>query len=229
MFTGGGTWCSNILAFNSSGVYRLRPFVWRNNDVYGSTDIFNGRPADYVNMPNQTGMNGNISVDPLFLAPLTGDFHLSAGSPCIDVGNDSDAPAWPDLDGKTRIFGDHVDMGCFEWRPVIEVTLDIKPDTLNPKSKGQYITACIELPAGRQIADIDIASLRLNATIEPVAERQPQIGDYDADGIPDLMVKFDREALCGLLSAGEQTITLTGTFSDGADLMGEDTIRVLGK
>ncbi|HET6452845.1 MAG TPA: right-handed parallel beta-helix repeat-containing protein [Armatimonadota bacterium] len=229
VLAGGGTWCSNILAFNSSGVYRLRPLVWRNNDVYGSTDIWNGHPADYVNMPNQTGMNGNISVDPLFLAPLTGDFHLSAGSPCIDVGSDSDAPAWPDLDGKTRIFGDHVDMGCFEWRPVIEATLDIKPDTLNPKSKGQYITAYIEMPAGEwSLDDIDVSSLRINGVIG-AAEHQPQIGDYDSDGLPDLMVKFDREALCNLLSPGEQTVTLTGSCLDGADLTGQDTIRVLGK
>ena len=110
----------------------------------------------------------------------------------------------------------------------ISVTMEIKPNTLNPKSKGKYVTVYIELSAGRQIADIDTASLRLNGTIEPAA-CAPETGDYDADGIPDLMVKFDREALCGLLSAGEQTVTLTGTFNDGADLRGEDTIRVLAK
>lgn len=232
VFTGAGTWCNNIMAFNSSGVYRLAGLlVWRNNDVYGSADIWNGHPADYVNMPtNPTGTNGNISVDPQFLAPLAGDFHLMPGSPCINTGSDSDAPAWPDLDRRTRIFGNHVDMGCFEWRPVIEATLDIKPDTLNPKSKAQWISAYIELPAGEWgLEDIVVSSLRLNGTIEPAAERQPETGDYDADGIPDLMVKFDRAALCNLLSAGQQTVALTGTFNDGADLRGEDTIRVLAK
>ena len=152
---------------------------------------------------------------------------LRASGSAIEEGPKGGRAGWPDLDGKTRIFGDHVDMGCFEWRPVIEAALDIKPDTLNPKSKGQYVSVYIELPAGKQIADIDIPSLRLNGTIEP-AERQPATGDYDADGIPDLMVKFGREALCGL-SPGEQIITLTGSCLDGADLTGQDTIRVLAK
>ena len=118
------------------------------------------------------------------------------------------------------------------WTPIktIEAAVEIKPDTLNLKSKGEYVTVYIELPAGeRGLEDIDVSSLRLNATIEPAEERQPQIGDYDSDGIPDLMVKFDREALCGLLSAGEQTVTLTGSCLDGADLTGQDTIRVLEK
>lgn len=117
------------------------------------------------------------------------------------------------------------------WTPIwtIEATVDIKPETLNLKSEGQYVTAYIELPAGEWgLEGIDVSSLRLNETIEP-AECRPATGDYDADGIPDLMVKFSREALCGVLSAGKQTIALTGTFKDGADLTGEDTIRVLAK
>lgn len=219
-----GTWCNNIVASNSSGISRMGPMpAWRNNDVYGNTAY------NYGWSPAPTGTNGNISKNPQFLAPLAGDFHLMPGSPCINSGSDPDAPAWPDLDGKTRIYGIHVDMGCFEWRPLIQAILDIKPDTLNLRSKAQYVTAYIELSAGEWgIEDIDVSSLRLNGTVEPVA-RPLEIGDYDADGVPDLMVKFSREALCYGLSSGQQTVTLTGSCLDGADLTGDDTIRVLAK
>jgi len=73
---------------------------------------------------------GNIDVDPLFVGPSTGDYHLSHASPCIDVG-DNQAPLLPerDWDGDPRVFPgrDHevrvldsqgaitVDMGADEY------------------------------------------------------------------------------------------------------------------
>jgi hypothetical protein len=64
---------------------------------------------------------GNINADPLFVDAASGDYHLSLGSPCIDVG-DNEAPALPDHDfeGDKRILdGDgnvwrRVDMGVDE-------------------------------------------------------------------------------------------------------------------
>jgi hypothetical protein len=119
-----------------------------------------------------------------------------------------------------------------------EPTLDIDPDTLNLKSKGRRITAYIELYDGRDVRDIDISTILLNETIP--AERWPTaIGDHDEDGIPDLMVKFDRnrvqEYIEGLnLSNGgagrfgyEVTLTVAGMFNDGTTFECSDTIRVL--
>lgn len=70
---------------------------------------------------DQTGINGNISADPLFVDPSNGDYHLQPGSPSIDAGDNS-APNLPstDLDGDVRILdgdGDGqavVDMGVDE-------------------------------------------------------------------------------------------------------------------
>ncbi len=68
---------------------------------------------------------GNIEGDPLFVDPDNGDYHLGAGSPCIDAG-DNGAPDRPDYDfeGDPRILdgdGDGtpvVDMGVDEaWGP----------------------------------------------------------------------------------------------------------------
>lgn len=74
---------------------------------------------------------GNSSADPLFVAPLSGDFRLGAGSPGIDAGNNNAVPAGIllDLAGQPR-FQDLpaapdtglgqaplVDLGAFEALP----------------------------------------------------------------------------------------------------------------
>ncbi len=76
-----------------------------NNDfdpskVYGS----------FINQAN------NINSDPLFVNAPNGDYHLSAGSPCIDFGNNS-APSQSatDFEGDNRILGMSVDIGVDEY------------------------------------------------------------------------------------------------------------------
>lgn len=106
----------------------------------------------------------------------------------------------------------------------VTATVDISMDTLSLKSKGKWITAHIELPEGYDVSDIDISTVRLNGEIQ--AESHPtKIGDYDADGVPDLMVKFDRQDAIALLCVGEATLTITGKF-DETPFEGTDTIRV---
>lgn len=80
------------------------------------------------------GGNGNLdgtTLTPGFVNPLTaaptssGDYHLTAGSPCIDAG--SDALIGPgivsELDGFLRVAGNTVDMGAYEFGSVLPVTL----------------------------------------------------------------------------------------------------------
>jgi hypothetical protein len=67
--------------------------------------------------------SGNIDADPLFVDPGSGNFRLSAGSPCVDAGDPgfSPPPGAIDLDGRRRIWdgdGDGtavVDMGAYEF------------------------------------------------------------------------------------------------------------------
>jgi hypothetical protein len=105
-------------------------------------------------------------------------------------------------------------------------TVDFDPDTLNLKTKGKYVTVYIELPPSYDVSQIDVSSIRLNGTV-PALTNPTKIGDYDKDGIPDMMVKFDRAALKSLLAPGDQVeITITGNVS-GIGFQGTDTIRVI--
>jgi len=118
--------------------------------------------------------------------------------------------------------------------PLVEATVDIDPNSLSLKSKGKWITAYIELPKSYDVKDINISMIMLNCTI-PAELRPIAIGDYDNDGVPDLMVKFNRtEVISYIISTkGRQTrfsqvkLTITGGLKNGIHFEGSDTIKIL--
>jgi large repetitive protein len=126
-------------------------------------------------------------------------------------------------------YGAWMDMASFSIHlpsQNITSTIDFDPNTLNQKSKGNWVTVYIELPAGYNVANINISSLRLNGTI-PAVTWPYAIGDYDHDGIPDLMVKFDRNAVINLLPNGDRVkVTVTETVGS-TTFEGVDYIKVI--
>jgi outer membrane protein assembly factor BamB len=75
-----------------------------------------------------TAINGNINGDPIFVDDNPGDgeepdYHLIAGSPCIDAGDpNTSGGSLKDFDGDPRVMGGRVDIGADETYPTIEVT-----------------------------------------------------------------------------------------------------------
>jgi len=71
----------------------------------------------YSNIQGGWEGEGNIDADPCFA--LDSDYHLIAGSPCIDSGdlNFIPAPGETDLEGKQRVITGVVDMGVYEFEP----------------------------------------------------------------------------------------------------------------
>jgi hypothetical protein len=111
---------------------------------------------------------------------------------------------------------------------IIPATVDIDPDTLNLKSKGKWITAYIELPEAYDVNEIDVDTVVLNDVV-PAEPHPTHIGDYDDDGILDLMVKFDRSDVQAILGVGDEVkITVTGEVA-GIPFEGSDTIRVVSR
>lgn len=108
------------------------PLVFNSNNVFSPQGLAFEREC-----ANQMGINGNISVDPLFVDPANGDYHLRPNSPSIDAGDNSapDIPA-TDFDGDPRILdgdGDGtatIDMGADEVVPQ-ESPFDICIDSGN--------------------------------------------------------------------------------------------------
>lgn len=100
-----------------------------NNNIYVNTAA--GAPADTVTgtacnhsfdliSPQTTVPTGGASnmrnMDPKFVDPASGDFHLQSGSPAIDAA-DSSATDPIDYDGTMRPQGTRRDLGAFERQP----------------------------------------------------------------------------------------------------------------
>jgi hypothetical protein len=127
-----------------------------------------------------------------------------------------------DIAGNVESATETADTGC---GVVIPATIDIDPDTLNLKSKGKWITAYIELSSGHDLASVDVGTIMLEGVV-PAESHPTEIGDHDGDGIPDLMVKFDRQAVQELLEPGDVELTVTGSWR-AVLFKGSDTIRVI--
>jgi len=112
--------------------------------------------------------------------------------------------------------------------PVNRITADIelRPRTLNRESEGRWIVAYIELPQGHDVYDIDRSSILLEGSI-PARPHPYRFGDHDRDGVPDLMVKFRRSEVIGILPEGEEVpVTISGIVGT-TSFEGMDTIRVI--
>jgi hypothetical protein len=88
--------------------------------VFVTNDVFSNSGSAYAGCGSQTGLNGNISADPLFVNANGSDFHLQVGSPAIDAGTNGNTMPQHDFDGVMRPLdgnGDGIaiiDMGIYE-------------------------------------------------------------------------------------------------------------------
>ena len=116
----------------------------------------------------------------------------------------------------------------------ISAEVNVTPESLNLRSKGKWITACIELPEGYSVRDIDVSSIRLNGSISAELKSRG-IGDHDGEGVTDLMVKFSRASVTAYILSklktsngfATVTLTLTGKLNDGTPFQGSDTIKII--
>jgi hypothetical protein len=114
---------------------------------------------------------------------------------------------------------------------VLGAAVDMKPEALNLRSRGKWITAYIELPEGYNVADIDVSTILLNDTVPVDLDAPTAIGDYDEDGVADLMAKFNRTQVVEYMLSeniefGNVTLTLTGKLYDDTQFEASSIIKV---
>ena len=118
------------------------------------------------------------------------------------------------------------------------VTLDLKPETLNLNSNGQFLSAHIEVTGAGTAALIATNTVRVSHVddrlISPPVFIDPKgpvsLTDEDGDGIAELKVKFPREQVVAILPGNaEPKVTVSGVLAGGRTFEASDSIRTLGK
>jgi hypothetical protein len=74
---------NNLIAYTHTGIESSSDTITvAYNNLWECEQMYNG-------MPDQTGINGNISANPGLIDPANGNFHFYCWSACIDAGDES--------------------------------------------------------------------------------------------------------------------------------------------
>lgn len=120
------------------------------------------------------------------------------------------------------------------WSPAhISAEVNITPRFLNLRSRGRWLRACIKIPKGYDVKDINIATVRLNGTVE--AEFKSKIVQSKCRGRNrGLMARFDRHEVIDLIlkdipssKFATVTLTITGSLKDGTQFQGSGPIKII--
>ncbi len=163
--------------------------------------------------------NGNISIDPGFVDPAHGDFHLTATSPSVDSG-DPTAPGLPvtDLDGAPRVQGARVDQGVYEFAgtsayvPHMPATITVPGDapTISAAIAAAHDGDTVLVSPGRYRDNLDFGGKAI--TVE--SAQGPQATSIDG-GRSDPVVTFRS-------GEGRESVLRGFTIENGDTPMPED-------
>lgn len=242
---GDATIANNVLVRGSRGVSvtEFARVVLRANDVFANVGG-EGRPqdTDYVGLPDPTGIDGNLSVDPAFADPLYRDFRPGPGSPLVDAGSDSDVVSSLDVDGDARVAdgdGDgikRVDIGAQEIQPGevalprLVVAVDVLPHR-NPNvlprarlvhGRAPLALAILSADGFDPVDDVDRASLQLGSASARGCHGQ----HVDRDGVPDLVCQFGTSPPAMTEGSEVVEVCVEGSTQEGRALSGCDSIVV---
>ncbi len=122
----------------------------------------------------------------------------------------------------------------------LKTVIAILPNILNLKSKGEdnSITARIRLPAGYNIAQIELATVELSVNGAVISVQSSPGGQAnnkessvnDSSNRKELSVKFKRQAVIDALGnkTGDVNLTIKGKLAGDRTFTGNDIIKVIG-
>ena len=170
---GGGLSC---IGDGISGIRVRNSVLYGNAAATGSNYCNSGSGMDYsfcCAIPF-VGGTSNIDVDPLFVAPSSGDYHLQTASPCIDtatniggVGMDLDRVTRPldgDANGEARW-----DMGCYEF---VHPAADTDHDGMRDADEVIAGTDATDAASRFRLAGMSVISTNTSIWWESVLDRR---------------------------------------------------------
>lgn len=125
------------------------PTIVTNSIVWGNTNyqIYGNHTVSYSVIQGGYEGEGNIDADPLFIDPANGDFHLQAGSPCINTGtNQAPFLSTHDFDGDPRILHGIVDMGMDEQHNSSQFLHILKTTPIGVVNEADHIEVVFSAP-----------------------------------------------------------------------------------
>jgi hypothetical protein len=204
----------------------LNPPIFRHNNVFSATGAnYGGICAD------QTGLNGNISVDPLFVS-AAGNYRLRRSSALVDAG-DNGATGLPltDLDGHRRVLDGNrdglavADIGAHEVAlPPTDFNGDGRPDLVWQHDASRQATvwsmggAAGNLFLGwNWLVPGGVAGWRIRG-----------VADFNGDGVPDLVWQNDatRQATVWYMTGPQGTVFQGWNWLTTGDLPGWTLVAV---
>jgi hypothetical protein len=227
---GGGLYhCDAILRNNTicdnsattgggGGLYESRGaivncIIWGNSASGEGDQLHESSTPTYSCIQDWTeGGTGNISADPRFVDASNGDYHLQAGSPCIDAGY----PYYlvgeyiADIDGEHRWVGSSVDIGSDEYGSSVD-------------TDGDLLTDGDEAVYGTDPDDPDSDGDGLEDGLEVLRGTDPAMHDTP----PGISVPAEAASiqLALLLSFPSEVVTVSpGTYSENLVFPGKDLV-----
>ena len=139
----------------------------------------------------------------------------------------SDAPSEP-----TDCVADQADTPGSEPVPAISSTttgsFELRPEVLNFKSEGKYITGFLSLPDGYTVRDVYIPSVMLNGVVYASTSFGPHNPVVELKNKDCLMLKFDKEWAQEVLQTGPSVpVWVIGSFVDGSQFMASGEVTVV--
>jgi len=201
-----------------------------NSILYGNGDAIHVPDMNMVQVSYsdiQGGWDGtnNIDVDPLFVDPANGDYHLTSDSPAMDAGISTGAPNH-DFEDDPRPLFNGVDMGADEVTTITGEMPATGGDITTPDS------VILQFPAGTFSEDV-IVSYTLIAPMDTGNLVGPGVfyeleAVYTDDGMPatiepgasyTITIPYDESAL----PQGVEEADLALYYWDGSDWVKEPT------
>lgn len=108
----------------------------------------------------------------------------------------------------------------------VEVSVDIKPETLNLGSNGENLMVHITFPPEFVPGEVEVTGLTINGVVGAIMPPDGIVRDGDGNRRADVVVQFSRADVEAILNPGDQTLVVTGTV-DGRRFSGQDAVNTI--